>query len=173
MLVRRFDLDSVLRIAGVNLPQALGHAARRGPLVWTMCTPIAEAGSPVDSSRFYKSVRDNVDTVEKRTHFMIMMNAIARAASVEDYGSVLSGSAVATKPAHSFKAFNSTHRILELKHNKKERVYFYPHTVGSQRYLIFLLAEHKRDQTTPKHVCNYTETIVQRLVDSREQLTCI
>lgn len=124
---------------------------------WVLCTPVGDADADVHGSKLLRSIRRYVDDDEKRSNFLVMLTAIARAATQQDYGAVLANSTVTPKPAHSFSYQNKKHSVLELKQGKKDRIYFFAERLGGRPCIVLLLAHHKKDQTTPKEVCNHCE----------------
>lgn len=172
-LVQCLKPKDLLAHAGIDIEKALGVAARPGVSVWSVATPVASADALIESSKFYRSVVANVDDADKRSQFGTMVAALIRAGTVQDYASVLNGFGVTCKPAHSFKARGSTWRVMELRHNNKDRLYYYPVTTPERRLFVLLLAEHKKDQNTPKHVCAYTESVVRQLTDPQDPLIIV
>ena len=124
---------------------------------WVLCTPVGDADADAQGSKLLRSIRRYVDDDEKRSNFLVMLTAIWRAATQQDYGAVLANSTVTPKPAHSFSYQNKKHSVLELKQGKKDRIYFFAERLGSRACIVLLLAHHKKDQTTPKEVCNHCE----------------
>lgn len=124
---------------------------------WVLCTPIGDEDVDARGSKFLKSIRKYVDDDEKRSNFLVMLTAISRAATQQDYGAVLANSTVTPKPAHSFSYQNKKHSVLELKQGKKDRIYFFAERFHGRPCIVLLLAHHKKDQTTPKDVCSHCE----------------
>jgi hypothetical protein len=165
VLVKAFNVQELLTFRGYDLSAALGAAARFGPMAWTFATPVPDTSVDFKSSKFYRTVIDNVDDDEKLGHFGTMMAGLARAATQSNFSELLVGYGVDYKRAWDFKAHGSMRRLWELKHGKKDRVYLYPITIEDKKAFIFLQAEHKKDQTTPKHVKAYCEPMIKALVN--------
>lgn len=128
---------------------------------WAVCTPVGDGDVDGQSSKLVRSIRRYVDDDEKRSNFLVMLIAIWRAATQQDYGAVLANSTVTPKPAHSFSFQNKKHSVLELKQGKKDRIYFFAERLGGKACIVLLLAHHKKDQTTPKEVCNHCEQAIK------------
>lgn len=144
---------------------ALGGALR-GQGHWTLCTPIGDEDVDTQGSKLLRSIRKHVDDDEKRSNFLVMLIAISRAATQQDYGAVLANSTVTPKPAHSFVYQNKKHSVLELKQGKKDRLYFFAERFCGRPFIVLLLAHHKKDQTTPKEVCNHCEQAMKNCLSS-------
>jgi hypothetical protein len=160
--VKVVTLRALLTAAGFS-PEQISSALANGlggSGVWRLCTPVGE-DDDLNGSKLFKSIKKYVDDDEKRSNFLVMLTAIARAATQQDYGAVLSNSVVTAKPAYKFNYRNKQHTVLELKHGKKDRIYFYPEKFCGLPCIVLLLAHHKKDQTTPKEVTTYCETTMK------------
>lgn len=133
---------------------------------WVLCTPIGDEDLDAQGSKLLRSIRKYVDDDEKRSNFLVMLTAISRAATQQDYGAVLANSTVTPKPAHSFSYQNKKHSVLELKQGKKDRIYFFAERFGGRPCIVLLLAHHKKDQTTPREVCNHCEQAMKNCLAS-------
>ena len=153
----------LLKAAGfpdIQIDAALvGGLATQGH--WVLCTPVGDGDVDGQGSKWVRSIRRCVDDDEKRSNFLVMLVAIWRAATQQDYGAVLANSTVTPKPAHSFSYQNKKHSVLELKQGKKDRIYFFAERLGGRACIVLLLAHHKKDQTTPKEVCNHCEQAIK------------
>lgn len=133
---------------------------------WRLCTPIGDDHVDADKSKLLKSIRDHVDDDEKRSNFLVMLTAIANAATQQDYRAVLANSIVTPKPAHKFTYQNKNHSVLEVKQGKKDRIYFYAEYFSELPCIVLLLAHHKKDQTTPKEVTSHCESAMKTCLAS-------
>lgn len=148
--------SDVLRHAGID-PHRLPHLPELNAPAWRLVTPVARQTSSVERSRFYDSVKNHVNDNEKKSHFLTMFNELILASKHQNYQESLKGSATIVKEAHSFKYNNSNPKLWELKHGKKDRIYFFNLTDETARYIILLMAYHKKDKNTPGDVKSYCE----------------
>jgi hypothetical protein len=127
-----------------------------------------DGGLPIESSSFGRSVRKNVDSVEKSANYLLMVTTLLRAVEEVDYrGYIHESGRLQCKDAHSFRMHNKTERILELKFGKKDRIYFYQMNAASSpsgRAILLLMAYHKKDQRTPVDVTGVCERQVRDLL---------
>ena len=159
--------------AGIDVSKAIGAAPRRTAPHWILVTPVGGRGA-LATYKFYRSVVDYVDDDEKRRSFGVVMNALGHAAQQSNYQEVLRGSQVDVKSAHNFTYGGQTHKVWELKYNKKDRVYFFPLQVRQgavqRSAIVLLLAYHKKDQTTPKDVALGLESVMRKYLDPRASI---
>lgn len=153
--------------AGFDAVAALGAAAQFGQRAWAFATPISDWKIPIEDSRFYKSIKSDVDDPDKIAEFGLLMTMISRATTVSNFMPVLHNFSVQAKVAHTFDAFGSSRKLMELKHNNKDRIYYYQMHIQEKPTLVFLLAEHKKDRTTPKPVKSYSEFTIKGLLDPK------
>ena len=105
-----------------------------------------------------------------------MLNQLRYAMRHEDYQGFLKNSNVQVKDAFRFTYRAKTHKVWELKFQNKDRVYFFSHqTTGAEnkRVLIPMLFHHKKDQTTPKGVCDYCEKVMKPFLDPDSKIEII
>lgn len=168
--LKLISVQHVLAHAKVDLGLALGLGARRDATpYWVLATPIAQPKDLVESTRFYRSIAQQVDDDDKRASLALLLNSLGRAAQQQNYQDVLKGSNIYVKCAHSFRYENTTQKLWELKQNKKDRLYFFSLTYEcgpNQCFVIApLLAHHKKDQNTPKEVSQYCEKTMKQYLE--------
>ena len=172
--VKRVDATHALNHAGVNLQVALGRARPAVAHAWMMCTPVGAKDADIKSSKFYRSITDNVNDPEKKGNFATLLNALEKACGERNYQDVLKGSNVTVKLAFAFNHSGKGHKIWELKSGKKDRVYFFTcETVVDGKNLnliVLLLAYHKKDQATPDEVCRYAEKVMREFVCNKPDI---
>ncbi|UVH56512.1 hypothetical protein NWF24_27265 [Variovorax paradoxus] len=168
-ILKPINIKDVLQHAGVDIHAVLGASTSPNAPHWTLTTPIGDAKETLSGTKFYRSISEYVDDEDKRIAFATSMMGITAAAAQQNYQAVLKGSYVQVKVAHEFKYGGSNHKLWELKPNNKDRVYFFTHPVaiqtGTQPVISMLLAHHKKDQTTPKEVSKYCETLMKSYLD--------
>lgn len=168
-ILKPLPIQHVLQHAGVDIHEALGAWAPPNTPHWTLVTPVGAAPDALGTTKFYRSISEYVDDEDKRIAFATSMMGIATAAAQQNYQAVLKGSYVQVKVAHEFKYGGNNHKLWELKPNNKDRVYFFTHPVttktGEKPVISMLLAHHKKDQTTPKEVSKYCETVMKSYLD--------
>jgi hypothetical protein len=162
------SVRALLEAAG--FPEAAIVKALAGGLgkqgFWRLCTPIDDDDTDATASKFLKSIRKNINDDEKRSNFLVMLTAMAYAATEQDYGAVLASSIVTPKPAHKFTYQGKNHSVLEVKQGKKDRLYFFAEHFSGLPCLVLLLAHHKKDQTTPREVTNHCEAAMKTCLAS-------
>ena len=142
-----------------------------GQVFWRLCTSIGDDDANANMSKLFKSIRKNIDDNEKRSNFLVMLTALANAATQQDYGAVLANSVVTLKPAHKFTYQNKNHSVLELKQGKKDRLYFFAEHFSAFPCIVLLLAHHKKDQTTPKEVTSHCEAAMRTCLASTAKVS--
>lgn len=176
MRLKRVPFWRVFRQAGADAREAFGDAAAQLEVLghWMVVTPVSDCDVDLASSRFFKSIAENVDGDEKRENFTRMIHALYRAAKHSDYGEQLMQIGMQCKIAHSFTFRGGTQKVWELKRGKKDRIYFFtfsPLIGGKSRPLIVLLvAEHKNSRTTPEHVKRHAESVIKDCLDPQVKL---
>ncbi|MFM0647018.1 hypothetical protein PQR14_22060 [Paraburkholderia bryophila] len=163
MLAQKLDKRKLLQLIGVDLNKvgALARAAKA--MKWTLVA-IAKSAPPPDSGRFFRSVKDYVDSSDKKSSYQTMVLEICDAIESDDYQASIKGvGSISVKVAHTFSYGGRKHSVWELKCGKKDRIYFYPHT--SERLIFLLMAYHKKDQQTPDEVCKACEADIKLILD--------
>lgn len=140
-------------------------------LKWDVAVLVPDCSS--EKNRFTRSVAQYVDDRKKKSGFLLSIGLLFEALQDENYQAALAGSAVACKPARTFKFDSSNHKLLELKPNNKDRIYFYP--VSGLEYLkkktIFLLmAYHKKDETTPSEAADPCVEEIKNILKSKGKI---
>jgi hypothetical protein len=125
------------------------------------------------SSRFQKSLSQNIDDSSKRSQIIKAIDELYRAICDEKYQDALAQSGVTCKVAHSFTYMNSTFKVWELKPSNKDRIYFFPlpEKMNGRKTLFLLLAYHKKDQQTPKDIKDYCEESIKEILQSKEKIS--
>lgn len=118
------------------------------------------------SGRFPKTVAKYVDDHQKKSALLRCLSEIFSAACEDNFLAAIEQSGIECKPARTFKFEGGNHKILELKPNKKDRLYFYP-TRDGRKIVFLLMAFHKKDQQTPDEVSLPCEDDVKRILRSR------
>ena len=139
-------------------------------LKWDVAVLVADCKA--QKNRFVRSVADHVDSNGKKANFLLSISHLFDAICEDDYQSVLVGSAIACKVAHSFKYEGKPCKVWELKSSNKDRIYFYATDLDApRRKTIFLLmAYHKKDQTTPAEVSTACEDDVKTIIKSKGKI---
>lgn len=122
------------------------------------------------SGRFRKSLDKNVDDQQKKGAILRCLSELYAASCDENFQGAIDESGLECKVAHRFEFEKVTHKLMELKPNKKDRLYFYLLKDGGPagRKLIFLLmAFHKKDQKTPDEVTGPCEEEIKSILRSR------
>ncbi|MBR8070065.1 hypothetical protein KDW23_03695 [Burkholderia cenocepacia] len=164
MLAQKLDKKKLLQLIGVD-HQRVGALAREAKATkWTLVT-IAKAPPPPDSGRFFRSLKDHVDSADKKSSYLTMVAELCSAIEDDDYQAALKIGSVSVKVAHNFTFGGHKHAVWELKYGKKDRIYFYPHT--PQRLIFILMAYHKKDQQTPDDVCKACEKDIKQILDPK------
>lgn len=167
--LRRITVKQMLAHANVDFVSALGHQTQSASLHWHIATPVSNPTDMLASSKFFRSIDDQVDDDGKRACFATMVNALGVAARNQNYQKVFEGTGVAVKPAHEFKYCGSQRKLWELKGNNKDRVYFFTLSVTQgqteAQVIALLLAHHKKDKTTPKEVARSCESTMKTYLD--------
>lgn len=164
-VLRTLKISDVLRHAGLD-PTKLSHQPAIQAPAWVLTTPVVSEIAPIEQSRFYQSIRDHVNDSDKKSHFLTMFLELSFASRLSNYQEAIKGSAVSVKEAHSFKYQNANHKLWELKHGKKDRVYFFSLTVKntSSNVIVLLKTYHKKDRNTPDEVKNYCESTMKEFL---------
>lgn len=163
MKLHELSRKYILEKAGINTAKM---TAISGSLKWVPVMILPASGLP-DKSSFIKSVIAEVDERSKRSHFMIMIDAIFSGMTMDDFSDHFANSAVHYKAAGKFDYANKTHTLRELKHGNKDRIYLYPYTGADRRYVFFFEAAHKNQQQTEKAVKERTEELIKKIVDQK------
>jgi hypothetical protein len=133
---------------------APGSLARPGVCRWDVL--VFSDAEPLKSTFFGRSTEKNVDSTEKRSKYLLMLNELFRAIEEDNYRACFNEvGSVVCKTAFEFKLHQKTEKVLELKANNKDRIYFYQLNESESqtgRAILLLLAYHKKDQRTPKDV---------------------
>jgi hypothetical protein len=118
------------------------------------------------SGRFPKTIVKHVNDSQKKSAILRCLSEIYAAACEDNFLAAIEQSGIECKPAHTFKFEGGAHRLLELKPNRKDRLYFYPARDGS-KVIFLLMAFHKKDQQTPDEVSGPCEEEIKQILRSR------
>lgn len=171
--LRSVRVDHVWDYASIDWKQALPGAGAKAATVWTLATVVRDSDTPVEDSKFYKSVRNECDDAGKKASLLTMLNQLRYAIRNEDYQDVLKGTNVQVKDAGKFNYRGQNHKVWELKYQNKDRIYFFTHRTGGQgdtKLLIPMLFHHKKDQTTPKQILGYCEKTMKPFLDPNPEV---
>lgn len=127
---------------------------------------ILSGAQTVDKSHLVKSIASHVDDPKKRASYLVMVDALFRAITLDEFSLFFKGSVVQYKPAHSFKYKGKTESLYELKRGKKDRLYIYLYNGKCGRYLFVLQALHKDQQNTPQEVKDYAEVVIKSILET-------
>jgi hypothetical protein len=168
-VLKLVGLASILEQTKKGLSKALGGQKAVGG-VWRICTPLPDGQGAVQKSRFFKSITEDIDDATKIGTFVQLVSAIGSASNLENYHDFFRNGGVECKEAHSFNHKGQRVKIYELKkHRKKERLYFATFSAKGMRFFVLLLAHHKKDETTPKHISTHCETQISQLLNAGDQ----
>ena len=95
-------------------------------LPWALATPTADATAPIEQTRFYRSVSDDLNDDGKRASFATLLVGLNASLACQNYQSSLKETSIKVKEAHKLKFKNAQHILWELKHGK-----------GTSNYRIF------------------------------------
>lgn len=163
MKLRLLERKYIFEKAGVNTDKLV---VLNGTLKWVPVMILPVSGQ-ADKSIFAKSVIAEVNDNSKKSHFVAMVDAIYSGMMMEDFSEHFANSSVKYKVAHTFKYAGKTENLRELKHGNKDRIYIYPYTGACGRYVFFLEAAHKNQQTTEKSVKDRAEDLIKKIIDSK------
>lgn len=163
MKLHKLSRTYILDKAGINTAKIVSI---NGALKWVPVMILPVSGQP-DKAVFIKSVMTDVNDNSKRSHFMIMIDAIFSGMMLDDFSEHFANSAVKYKVAHSFKHAGKIENLRELKHGSKDRIYLYPYTGNSGRYLFFFEAAHKNQQQTEKVVKDRAEDLIKKILEAK------
>lgn len=165
-VLKLVGLSAILEQVKPGLAKAIAIPAVGS--VWRVCIALSDDDATIQKSKFFKSIKDEIDDSSKRATFVQLVTALGHASNLDNYHAFFGDGGVECKEAHAFQHNGSRIKILELKrHRKKERLYFFPLiTQNSMRIFVPLLAYHKRDETTPAQVANSCQTQVAKLLNA-------
>ena len=128
---------------------------------------ILSGAQSVDKSHLVKSIAENVDDPKKRSFYLLVVDALFRAVTLDDFSQFFNCSVVIYKVAHSFKYKGKVESLYELKKGKKDRVYIYPYNGKFGRFIFVLEALHKDQQNTPPEIKAYAEHTIKSILDAK------
>lgn len=174
MPIKQVSLLNLL--APIGDPRAaVGSFSIERPLKWDVGVFI-RSGQLLETTAFFKSIRRNVDSVEKKSNYAVMVSALFSAIEEDDYQTAMRDGRVQCKIAHSIKYANSKEHVWELKLGSKDRIYFCQMNKGrklSKGLIILCLAYHKKDQRTPSEVTSSCETDLRQLLQAGHDVQLI
>lgn len=137
--------------------------------VWQIVTPAGALDMEAKDTKFFKSIKDEVDDASKKSSLLMMLQHLQFAVCQERYQEYLQGTPVQVKSAYSFKMHSSKHHVWELKYQNKDRLYFFTHSIDKQGgpQLALLQFHHKKDQNTPEHVKTYAEKTMKPFIEPK------
>lgn len=171
-----FKIEHVWEHAEIPWQEAGLAAPPEGQKVWTVATHVRDQNASIVDSKFFQSVKNECDEVSKKSSLLVMLNQLRSAVYQNDYQSFIKESNVQIKEAHSFIHSRSKHKIWELKHKKKDRIYFFTHREhenGGSNYFILMLFHHKKDQKTPSSITSYCENLMKKFLDNNLKIILI
>lgn len=163
MTLHELTRKYILEKAGINTAKMTSIS---GTLKWVPVMILPASGHP-DKASFIKSVISDVDDRSKRSHFVAMIDAIFSGMTLDDFSEYFANSAVKYKVAGKFEYANKVENLRELKHGSKDRIYLYPYTGKSGRYLFFLEAAHKNQEQTEKSVKDRLGEVIKKIIDQK------
>ncbi|WP_042271317.1 hypothetical protein [Paraburkholderia heleia] len=169
---RKLTLKELIGLIGdpaINLPglQPMGVKQR-----WDVAL-ICGAGD-YTASRFAKTVKDFVDSAEKKSNYLVMGRALFHAIQVDNYQKALKDDTpVSVKVAHDFKFQSKTVNLWEIKYQNKDRIYFFPVSAGDVKIIFLLMAYHKKDQNTPNEVKTPCTREIKELITGMAEIKFI
>lgn len=159
VLTRKYILES----AEINTAKMTSIS---GTLKWVPVMILPASGQP-DKASFIKTVISDVDDRSKRSHFAAMIDAIFSGMTLDDFSEHFANCAVKYKVAGKFDYMNKVENLRELKHGSKDRIYLYPYTGRSERFLFFLEAAHKNQEQTERSVKDRLEEVIKKIIGEK------
>lgn len=168
MYLRRVPAEHVWEHAGIEWRLGLSSSGPTAAAVWSLATIVRDESMSNKESKFYKSIDSECDDPGKKGSLLNMLNQLRWAIRQEDYQNFLKDSNVQVKDAGKFNYRGKSHKIWELKYQKKDRIYFFTYRIIGQteeKILVLLLFHHKKDQTTPRYIIDYCEKVMKDFLD--------
>lgn len=162
MKLHKLSRTYILDKAGINTAKIVSI---NGTPKWVPVMILPASGLP-EKTVFIKSVMADVNENSKRAHFMAMIDAIFSGMMLDDFSEHFANSAVKYKVAHSFKHASKTENLRELKHGNKDRIYLYPYTGKTGRFVFFFEAAHKNQQQTERAVKERAEELIKKVIEA-------
>lgn len=166
MLLRKVKLVDLLGPIVGDAAKAVGALAVAKPTKWDVALVVNDCDK-LDGGRFFRSVNDYVDDQEKKGNFALMLTVLFAAIQAENYQAEIKGTNVICKKGHSFSYAGANQILWELKHGKKDRIYFWAAKLGGRGVIVLSMAFHKKDQATPVEVTRPCEKEMRSFLDPK------
>jgi hypothetical protein len=154
----------LIRAAGLD-PQKAPRLPNK-PLKWRPVLVLPASDDP-DKSRLIKSIGSNVNDRSKKSYFLVMVTALFSAATTDDFAQFFNGTNVIYKTAHKFLYSGKWEIVHELKLGQKDRIYLYPYSDKSGKYIFILEVLHKNQNPTPDDVKARSEDVIKLILTAK------